>query len=180
MIKKRLYQWAVQPLQGRPRHRGRCSGRIRSMQAAETGLSEMLESRILLSASTPVAGLSYDDSGENDDTLPWDGFDDDEDTPADEPVEVAGCYCLTSQSNGNTRAMFFDDVKQGQLNTCTFASVLAAASLTTFNLEGGITFCRRTRTRSSIACGCTPGMPSANLQPHRVLWCMMATSSPRI
>ena len=138
MLEKSMYQWAIELLQGRPRHRGRSSGRIRSLQAAETGLSEVLESRMLLSASTPVAGLSFDDSGENDDVVPNDNFEDDEETPADEAVQVTGAY-LTSGANGNTRAMFCDDVRQGQLNTCTFASVLAAATLTNFNLEGGIT-----------------------------------------
>ena len=89
-----------------------------------------LEVRVLLSSQNAIQTISG---------LP--GQSDDEDLgeyeTADIPVEVSGTF-LTSQSRADSKPMFFNDVRQGQLDTCVFTSALASVALTDFNLADAI------------------------------------------
>ena len=60
-----------------------------------------------------------------------------EDVQADEPVEVTGSF-LTSQSAADSKPMFFNDVAQGQLDTCVFAATLSSVAMTDFNLANSL------------------------------------------
>jgi len=89
---------------------------------------EQLETRVLLSSQNSLPDLTG---------FPGLNEEESEDIEADEPVEVSGSF-LTSQSRADSKPMFFNDVNQGQLDTCVFMSTLSSVALTDFNLADAI------------------------------------------
>jgi hypothetical protein len=108
----------------------------RARQADCKWTSEFLECRLLLTGTSTPAEEDWPEDKETD--------------QADMPAEVAGAF-LTDVRYGDTRPMSFDDVFQGQQDSCVFASVLSATALSSFNLEGGIR--EVSRTASAITYG---------------------------
>ena len=104
--------------------------RLRRRRASQMWcMDEQLEARMLLSGQnllpnlTGFPGASEEEEGE--------------DVQADEPVEVTGSF-LTSQSAADSKPMFFNDVAQGQLDTCVFAATLSSVAMTDFNLANSL------------------------------------------
>jgi Ca2+-binding RTX toxin-like protein len=99
-------------------------------------MEEQLETRILLSSENALPNLTG---------LPGANEEEGEDIEADVPVEVTGSY-LTSQSRADSKPMFFNDINQGQLDTCVFMSTLSSVALTDFNLANSISVTSQTST----------------------------------
>jgi hypothetical protein len=123
-----------------PRRQPRRTSRRRFVpHRVELGITDTLEPRIVLSAINGSHDPAATGVGSTNPTATTNGFNtDDEFDWADEPVMVTGSF-LTSVGVTDTRNMSFDDIEQGYSDTCVFSSVLAAAALTTFSLESGIT-----------------------------------------
>jgi len=114
---------------------GTSTARLRKRRASRSfGTEEQLEVRILLSSQSFISNVTG---------LPGSNEEADENEKADEPVEVSGTY-LTGQSPADSKPMFFNDVKQGQLDTCIFMSTLSAVALTNFNLANSISVTSQT------------------------------------
>jgi len=91
-------------------------------------MDEQLETRMLLSSQNLLPNLTG---------LPGANEEEGEDVQADIPVDVTGTF-LTSQSAADSKPMFFNDVVQGQLDTCVFAATLSSVAMTDFNLANSL------------------------------------------
>ncbi len=91
-----------------------------------------MECRVLPSA---ISGFSPSDDGLGE---PQQDDPDDDDGEATDPEQVTGAF-LTSIQYGDARRDSYDDVVQGDLDTCVFASTLAAVARTSAPLASRIT-----------------------------------------
>ena len=102
---------------------------VRRRAATLSRVIEAAETRLLPSAIGGVS-TSGGDAGESDQDV-------------DDPQQVVGSF-LTSAGYGDPKAMAFNDVFQGGLDTCVFASTLAGAARSSLNLASRVGFVSKT------------------------------------
>ena len=140
--------------------------RVPSSRVRRPGLQiEALEGRILLAnfpslhpigeiaaaLASPVVGAGIDVAGTSEPVVVMtDGSNENE--RAMLPVQVTGSFLVggAEPSGGDTRSMSFNDVVQGQSDTCSFSAVLSAVARTTFDLNSGITLERQVNERDAF------------------------------